>query len=568
VSDITLSEAQESVSKLFNAFGITKVVYVDDYFDVDFDKINAAKNKDDIIQEFFPEIIISNQEIQDDRLRKKCEDLEDSRKVEIAKKLIPDSDIGIDQTIIPDILQVMSDYISPISPSHWNKAKERFLCNWENSLFLFDQDLKLYPEISNAMDGMVIITEITSKNPEIVCGLITQTIKQEECVAKRDELREKFGISNSDKFFIIPKSDLDSNKALFVYFLKLAVLSKYFIDFKGKVQDALNEAAKKAKNQIDQIHVDDFNHIFFETPKNEGAWEPDMFFRIHSNFYRKEYAKSFFFSDTVFLERLQKIRLISDIPTKPVEHLIPSSAWKIQHDELYEEGDYLNKNHLPIELGDIFEMIDSNRSTTRKFILLMQPCDLIIRSNGSRSHARDDKRIALFEIKSNKVKQYKSDFEDELTYFGESSEEQYYIKYKEAYLIKDYILDLCVYSSEGVSEYKSDYTCDEHIRPTLKERYEKIQKAIKKTLQRYEEIKSEIKKRNDSNNERLLEKIIYPFFTDDLFCGEYKEKDGVFTITFNCKRTSRFKFDRAAGLLTRYYSVLQRPAFDVDYGQL
>jgi len=561
---MSMADAKKSAKALFDAFNITTVLYVDDYFSVSGDDIIWAKNKTEIVRKYFSTITVSDEDIINDQIRQQWDSFDSFKKQEIATIIQKDTGEEIDNVILPEILQIIpGTSLRTLSPSEWQDNKNSFLQKKKNTLFLFDQDLKLTSGSSEPMDGINIIAEIL-KSDDVLCGLITQTVTQANCIEKRGELSQKYNIS-SDQFFIIPKEDLKNNKALFLYLLKLTILSKDFSFFKERINNILNDTVNISMSHIKDIHVEDFNHIIFEKPHNEGLWEPDMYFRIYSHYQRREFNK-LVLPDSDLHTAISNIRSVRDISTEPLSYLIPPKVRAIQRDELYEEGDYLNKNHLPIELGDIFEMADSSRPNPRKFILLMQPCDLIIRNNGSR--ARDDKRIALFEIKSNKVKQYKSDFEDELTYFGESSEEQYYIKYKEAYLIKDYILDLCVYSSEGVSEYKSDYICDEHIRPTLKERYEKIQKAIKKTLQRYEEIKSEIKKRDDSNNERLLGKIIYPFFTDDLFCGEYKEKDGVFTITFNCKRISRFKFDRAAGLLTKYYSVLQRPAFDVDYGQL
>ena len=89
-------------------------------------------------------------------------------------------------------------------------------------------------------------------------------------------------------------------------------------------------------------------------------------------------------------ETFADARRVSTIPEKVAAALGeggPSpGALRIQRYETYESDGELNGFHVPIELGDIFEKV-TNR---RRYILLMQPCDLMVRGNGKRSY--DDKK--------------------------------------------------------------------------------------------------------------------------------------------------------------------------------
>jgi hypothetical protein len=276
----------------------------------------------------------------------------------------------------------------------------------------------------------------------------------------RDELSEKYAIPK-EKFFVIPKEILPDDVTYFIYLLKMTILTGDFGNFKKIVNTILESTTEQVKKKIEKIGIEDFDHIMFKAPGKEGQWEPDMFFRLYSHYQRREFYKKAY-PDVKLQEIISKIRTTSGIPADP-KSVIPSKAWEMQHDELYENSEYLNKNHLPIELGDIFER--TNSASQKKYILLAQPCDLMLRTKGHR--ARDDHRFTLLEVISSEGKQMKSMFEEEIVYFGDSPEQKWFVKFKAVHFIKDYILDLCVYNDNGISEFSSSVNISENILPSL-----------------------------------------------------------------------------------------------------
>jgi hypothetical protein len=387
------ASTRKDIKKVFDIFGISKVVYVDDDFNIEFEKILLPGNRGLILNEYFPTITVEDEDIQNKQIRDQWEKLDHKTKMEINQKILAkDNNVTeVDNKAISAFFEIIPpEMLYPISPSQWNESKSDLLQDNKKTLFLFDQDLKNSEGLDE--DGIKIIAEIT-KDKEIISALFTQTVSKDSCMQARDRLSETYTISKG-KFFVIPKEILPNDTSCFIYLLKMTILTGDFGNFKKIVNTVLEDTIEKAKSEIEKIGIEDFDHIMFKAPEKEGQWEPDMFFRLYSHFQRREFYNVAYI-DANLQKIISKIRSVSGIPAEFVSSSIPSRAWEIQHSELYENPDYLNKNHLPIELGDIFEKTDS--ASSKKYILLAQSCDLMIRGNGCR--ARTENRFALLEMK-------------------------------------------------------------------------------------------------------------------------------------------------------------------------
>jgi hypothetical protein len=560
-----ITSTQENIQEIFKILHISKVVYVDDdIIDIGVEDIIYSTNRDKIIEQYFPEIKTGDKEIENNQLREYWGRIDDRIKGEI-NTFVRSNDQNIsevDKKAIPAFSEIIPEGILfSLSPSRWEEEKDTLLQDRNITLFLFDQDLKVG---GRGDDGINIIKEI-SKNPEIMSGLLTQTVTEENCMQHREQLSKNYDISE-DKFFVIPKESVTNNLPLFVYLLKLTILAKNFILFKTSVNIILESVNIKTSENIKNIGVEDFDHIFFKVPGKEGLWEPDMFFRIFSSFQRKEFNRLACLN-TDLQKSISKIGSVNGISTKPVSFLIPSKAWDMQHDEFYDDAEYLNKNHLPVELGDIFEK--TAPGSTNKYILLTQPCDLMIRPDTGR-RARDANRFALLRIQRITGEQEKNPkdekiYKEKIQYL--SKEEEWVISFKDVFLVKDCILDLCAYNDDGVSRYTLNSKLSDDIRPSLKKRYDKIIDLIKEGDKAAQRIIKGLKEQQGLNTEKLYKSVYETIFRDDFFKSKYEKNGDNFALTFNCKRTGRLIYERAAGLLAEYYSVIQRPAFEPDYGK-
>jgi len=545
----------ENVVKLFTILDIKNVVYVDDYNDEDIsvEKVITSPMRNQVFEKFFSNMS-GDEDMQNNSLRKEWDELSLDLKNEI--KLIIQSET--DKDAIPAFLELIpKEILLSLTPNDWEEKKDELLKNYQNTLFLFDQDLGLNEREDNE-DGIVIISEI-SKGKDIICGLFTQIVTKDDCLDYRDKMSKKYNVER-DKFLVISKKDVSINQALFIYFLKLTILCNYFMKFKESVSNIINIVGENAINTINNIGIEDFEHIIFKTPLEEGIWEPDMFFRIYAGFHRRYFINSAY-ANNELQKAISEIRSVSDIKIE-TDLPLTSKAWDIQKKELYDDTEHINKNHLPIEVGDIFE--DENK---KLFILLSQPCDLMIRDKGRRS--RSDKRLTLVRIKKKETAEEKEEknkpYKQDLWYYGTSKEEKWFVDFKDVFFVKDYILDLCVYNDDGISKYISNLKLNMFFRPSLVKRYKFIEEQIRKTITKNKELYKNVKE----NKNKELQKVMYEaIFSDDLFSAKYEQDENNCSIAFNCKRVGRLLYERAIGLLAEYCSVMQRPGYSPEYGQI
>ena len=60
-------------------------------------------------------------------------------------------------------------------------------------------------------------------------------------------------------------------------------------------------------------------------------------------------------------------------------------AERLYQREVYEDAEYLSRLHTPIELGDLFR----KENGSKRFVLVAQPCDLMVRNDGSGRRSPD-----------------------------------------------------------------------------------------------------------------------------------------------------------------------------------
>lgn len=252
--------------------------------------------------------------------------------------------------------------------------------------------------------------------------------------------------------------------------LKLAALSSDFATLKGLVQSILTTSIDAAAKRVARISVYDLDHIVFGVSDAEGLWEPDMLFRLHSLFHRLE-ARRLAHSNEE-LERLaQRLRSVSHIPVSS-QSIPTSDAWEIQRQELYADGKHINGLHFPLDLGGIFAKTGT-RTGSKRYILLAQPCDLMIRSDGRRYPKIE--RFALAEV-ANLKKQ--PSYAEELPYYGDGPRDKYYVRFGRVHYVDSCILDLRVYNTDGIASIHLGGDCPRGVRPSWRSRLAIIEKRL------------------------------------------------------------------------------------------
>ncbi|HUT56923.1 MAG TPA: hypothetical protein VNA25_03495, partial [Phycisphaerae bacterium] len=409
--------------------------------------------------------------------------------------------------------------------------------------------------------GIKIIASLLARDDTggLICGLLTHTITPENQLEQWAELSETHGIPK-DRFVVIPKLHLSKDPVLFAQTLKFAALCPDFAELKRKTKEIIANAAATAASRVDDVSIFDLDHIVFQVSAEEGIWEPDMLFRLHALFHRLESRRLAHKGGE--LEAIAgRLRAVSEIPTKCTAFPPPSNAWAIQREELYEPELHINRNHLPLEVGDIFERIGA--TSRKRYILLAQPCDLMVRSDGKRHPELD--RVPLVEVVCAKEAPY---CPEELPYFGSSPAERWYVKLKRVHQVRVCILDLCVLNDDGVARLIVGGDAPSGIRPAWKARHGSLSGLIGRMIRKADCLAPVDNEPPIVTQVRatIASSLTGVLFDEALFKGGIAEANGTRMLTYDCKRIRRVSRARAIGLLMTYTASLGRPAYDRDFG--
>lgn len=566
VSELDMQIANKSIKLILELLGISRVVSVDDFYDKEInieDLVGLVCDEKTNAMEFIP--ILTKDDILDAEITRSkiitfMDGLEESLKNALKRRFVDlknslQSSIGQNDTENMHILGslISTDKLLTLSLPEWEERKESLLLEAKNqkTLFLFDQDM------GNQKDGIRLISGLLAgkDNQGIICGLLTHTVQPEDLPDEKDRLSEEYQISttNRDRFMVIPKRHLPEDPILFAQILKLLALSADFSNLKDKAKKIYESSLQHASAEIDKINIYDLDHIIFHSIEQEGLWEPDMLFRLFSLFQRLKAREMAY--DTDLESITQQLRKVSHIPA-PIKNKLNSNIWLLQRQELYDKQEFINKNNLPLEIGDIFRRTNA-RPDDPHYILLSQPCDLMIRWDGKR--AFNSNHLTLAEIKlisdeklAAKTKKQLS-FIEELEYYDDNSERKWYVLLNRTHHVWACILDLCVFNSAGNATYELNSAVPAGLKPSWAERYKIVDRHI-------------VNLKNKLQNKIVHKDQWVDFITDSLFRATYRKERNKETISFNCSRVSRLAKERAFGLLMAYTAVLGRPGYDKDFG--
>lgn len=574
MSDSDLAQAQASVVSILSALGVARVVYVDDANDDRLsveDVIAAALGLDEkLLLIAFPELggsLPDDQEVLTAKIRDLWDRLDPTVQAERGQAVVVaarrhdgnETDDVADVSILGQLIP--AEKLVSLSPTQWEAQKDQFLqeCKDQRTLFLFDRDFS--DAGGDSEGGIKIIASLLARNDteSLICGLLTHTVTPETQPEQWESLSTTHGIPR-DRFVVIPKLHLSRDPILFAQTLKFAALSPDFAELKRKTKEIIVEAATASANRVEDVSIYDLDHIVFQVSAEEGLWEPDMLFRLHAMFHRSEARR--LAHDGGTLEAIAaKLRAVSGIPTKCDHFPTPASAWTLQREELYEFDAHLNKNYLPLELGDIFERVGGE--SAKKYILLAQPCDLMVRGDGERHP--ELRRVPLAEVVS---AERNPKYSEEMPYFDASPSKKWFVKLKTVHFVRGCILDLCAFNQDGIARLTVDGNAPSGIRPSWKARHAILSRYWGRAVQKADMFTPEANESQDVKQikEQFAKRLGGLFFDDDLFKGSLADSAGARSVTYNCKRVARLSRARAIGLLMSYTATLGRPAYDREFG--
>lgn len=613
----------ENLGTLLALLNINQVYYIDDennLHDIAFELITAeinkifGKNKEEELKAIELEGWDRNLPLEGvrDSLQVLWPSISFERKLKLHKELLSISNGDVIPSDFKRNEKVKEQFpqsidVKVLSPQEWESEKinlQNKHGNNNRALGLFDEELIHAGERFVNTKGQDLIVEIKKMglSDVIICTLLTHKTTSQEELNYRNSIIEHRKQENKDElhkneFFPLAKDRLDIPE-VFADGIKKTLLNKYVEVIKDKTLNIIKQSYQEATKKLENLDIYDFEKAILWASQDEGAWEPETIIRISDIIYENELKRKMVETDYILainpsLKESQKFLDISfSIPQNAQPY---SDKLKLRHYEIYDSGEIINPLRKPLENGDIFEF------NGNKYILVAQPCDMMVRKSGER-HGR----VATL-LKINREYPVK-DYNDKLRKKGHYLKEKHPLYYFKLgtddvgladftdYLVVDMdYLELCVFNEKGECKIAFDNPSDKrylsnayeirlnNLVERIKSDYNRLSKInkliqvktrnafsrkINKLLPRFNK-KNIILRTNYKAQLKVIEKELYPKFilasTDNTQDSISMQPHGGFDFGF--KRVAKYKDYGAAYLLDRYTRHLSRIAEPHDFAR-
>ena len=456
---------------------------------------------------------------------------------------------------LKEILDGLNQYkFVALSLKEWKKRSDELLADEAaaSTVFLFDRDFAREEE--GAEDkGFDLIREVQVKEVGY-CGLISHTIPVGGEYAACLQLADEHNLAR-DSFVVIAKERLTRESPdhySFLRMLRLVALSARCAKVKSRAWSVFAASVTEAQAAMERLAVLDFDQIVLASSRREGVWEPDTLFRVFGILMRRE-ARDRLYQDPEIQMAFADARRISAIPEEVADALgeeKPShEALRIQRFETYESNETLNRFCFPLELGDIFETLAG-----RQYILLTQPCDLMVRKNGKRNYDTKFGRTGAFVelvVVHDETEGTKESWK-EVPFYDPDTGASGYVDFAKVHQVQLAVLDLCALREDAVAAIKIDAACPERLSEPWKKRYERLQRLFAAALDRYEEL-------GKKQVEDQLKSLALPVPSATIALAANVSGK---TVEYDLKRVMRLRQPWSGVLLSAFAQYQARAAFE------
>ena len=573
----TPEDVRKHAQLLLKTIGVSRIVVVDDEYAPDVEEVlgicaglDATKAAD------LPYLrginFEADRDIWSDAVRERWTSLDDEGRRgllerarafgdEAASTIVDDSDDTEDvdsraATSLGEILGSLDecDFV-PLALGQWRATAAKLLADGKSAqtVFLFDRDFRREEEGTDDQ-GLELVREVQDRNVGYT-GLITHTVAPGAECDEWSRLSEEYNL-NRDRFVVIAKKRLTSDTPDYYGFLgmlRLAALSDRYAQVKSAAWNVFEKSVAKVEGALENLSVLDFDRIIFGSSRREGVWEPDTLFRVFTILMRRE-ARALSYQNEGMSGAFRDARRVSAMPEEIDAALrkekVSREALRIQRFESYESDNELNPFHVPIELGDIFEAV-SNR---KRYILLVQPCDLMVRGSGKRAYedGKHGRTGALVELVTDPPAREAKESWGELQFYNEGTGRSAFADFARVHQIQLAVIDLCALRPDGKATFVVDEPCPKLLIVPWQERYNRLQRFFKSALTLY----------HDPQTEQLsckLRSLALPAPSTTLRVPATIDAT---TVQYSLKRVMRLRQPWSGALLTAFTHYQARAAFE------
>jgi hypothetical protein len=579
----------QAIQTLIQHFQINRVIYVDDYFEERFEVEPmigwlSDQQNDNLpqAQEIFTGIPFdADHDIWAQAFRNYWGNLRSANQKEIAinvarilgKSLSQDNIVvGKFPGIFPGEIQVVL-----LSPTQWMIQKEDLLLSVSpqaKAMCFFDQDLSWARGFTDTgpRSGIGLVQEIIQhgNHDNVICCLLTHTITSLD--GEMDAWRH-LAKSNSLKlheFLPLAKLRLSNGESpvLFADGLKKAALNLHVENIKKIAINIVKKGSQLAIQEFQNLDVYDFDQMVLQSSYDDGVWEAETLMRIYQIFQKDSFTRAMLGlgNSRKMAQNFELARRLNEVDLNGILKYGYPQVKPIRRKELFEENNVLL--HSPLETGDIFSSLDEQKL----FVLLGQPCDLLMRKDGARNNPNLAVPLVLIE-KESATKKFASSYwktHAKLDYYFVDRQNIAIISFAKSFHVDVEVLDLAVIHTLGLCEIdirkQKRRMPSNRFTPGWIIRTRKLIETFSNYEQDLKTFKTHLRNITDQDIQRKIWQAAMPKISiTDLGLAVVPYENGVFN--FGLKRIGRIRQPGAERLLKSYTQYLSRDADEVDFAE-
>jgi hypothetical protein len=272
----------------------------------------------------------------------------------------------------------------------WQKSSSEILSRDGCTLIFFDRNLS--GDGGTDTEGERLLTATVRANPpeKVVAVLFTHAVGTD------GEYERWFAIAGDDaglmdRVLVIAKERMRTDRESFASELKMAILAPRLRRVANRIREGFAQEATGAADHLSALSPHILHSVLVSNVEREGSWGPDGLVGIASAYLRRGVEAYVRANDVVRADASQlrelslKSRLVKLLGAEAEEYD------KINRVHIFDEPEHINELRLPIDTGDVFAFFDPARSwqeqtPTSFWVLVLQRCDLAVRSDGRRSY--------------------------------------------------------------------------------------------------------------------------------------------------------------------------------------
>ena len=442
-----------------------------------------------------------------------------------------------------------------------------------------DKNVSYIVDLNNASgsqrQGLEVLKALKQLNSQGTAFILThETGSQGEAELEttlRAELDVEASVNSSIPICVIAKERLNAdgdeqsvNKALIIA-IKRAGLRRSLHEVLQCIEKDVADAFRFAGGMLLEIPPEQLEEYVVERGRNEGVSELHIVERAITATVANKLRDSFANNSSIQASTL-RLRALRSVTLENTTVKIHQHLEQFRRYEIWEPDTLINASFTPLACGDVFELDvqEQGKNLNKKFILLGQPCDIALRSVGTR-----ELETALLIPLKVKASPAESKPKEPLLPFKLDGG-QLSCDFRSAISVRLEVLDLASFRQDGRVSFDFKQDLPPYLLPGLLATFERLSPKLNATAAPFlisecpeSVIPEELLTISSLDAFKLVRNCKYK--------PKYVKKENGKTLqlpprlTWGLRRCGRVRMPYSASLLRDYMNVMSRQAFDLEY---